>query len=390
MFTSSDSARRASASVFIVIFALGLLIGGLGSYYINSRQITVLNNRVDDLQNQINTNQAVTIYQNQTVSNQTVTVYQNQTSLTDLYSKVANSVVLIQGTTNDSDVQASGFVYNYSGQMVVLTNFHVVQDTTKLSVTFSDGNGYAATVLGSDPYADLAVITVDAPATEFVPLQIVSSSSLQVGEQVIAIGNPYGLVCSLTTGVVSALGRSETADFTANFTIANMIQTSTPINPGNSGGPLLNELGNVVGITNSVVSDSQGVGFAVPSNTILRELPSLISTGTYRDHSYLGIHVTDMSYDLAQEEHINVTYGVWIPSGTGQTMIDPSGPSANALREGDVIIALNGTKVRNNDDMASYLEEHTVPNDLLIFTLVRDNSTLTENVTLGVRPQLNL
>jgi S1-C subfamily serine protease len=390
MFASSDSARRASASVFIVIFALGLLIGGLGSYYINSRQITVLNNRVDDLQNQINTNQAVTIYQNQTVSNQTVTVYQNQTSLTDLYSKVANSVVLIQGTTNDSDVQASGFVYNYSGQMVVLTNFHVVQDTTKLSVTFSDGNGYAATVLGSDPYADLAVITVDAPATEFVPLQIVSSSSLQVGEQVIAIGNPYGLVCSLTTGVVSALGRSETADFTANFTIANMIQTSTPINPGNSGGPLLNELGNVVGITNSVVSDSQGVGFAVPSNTILRELPSLISTGTYRDHSYLGIHVTDMSYDLAQEEHINVTYGVWIPSGTGQTMIDPSGPSANALREGDVIIALNGTKVRNNDDMASYLEEHTVPNDLLIITVVRNNSTLTENLTLGVRPQLNL
>jgi S1-C subfamily serine protease len=274
--------------------------------------------------------------------------------------------------------------------MVVLTNFHVVQDTTKLSVTFSDGNGYAATVLGSDPYADLAVITVDAPATEFVPLQIVSSSSLQVGEQVIAIGNPYGLVCSLTTGVVSALGRSETADFTANFTIANMIQTSTPINPGNSGGPLLNELGNVVGITNSVVSDSQGVGFAVPSNTILRELPSLISTGTYRDHSNLGIHVTDMSYDLAQEEHINVTYGVWIPSGTGQTMIDPSGPSANALREGDVIIALNGTKVRNNDDMASYLEEHTVPNDLLIITVVRNNSTLTENLTLGVRPQLNL
>jgi S1-C subfamily serine protease len=390
MFASGDSARRASANVFIVIFVLGLLVGGLGSYYINSRQITALNNRVDTLENQIGTAQDVTIYQNQTVSNQTITVYQNQTSLTDLYSQVADSVVLIRGTTNDSEVQASGFVYNYSGQMVVLTNFHVVQDSIGLSVTFSDGNGYAATVLGSDPYADLAVLSVDAPSEAFVPLQIVSSSALQVGEQVIAIGNPYGLVGSLTTGVVSGLGRSESAYFTANFTIANMIQTSTPINPGNSGGPLLNALGNVVGITNSVVSDSQGVGFAVPSNTILRELPALVTTGTYRSHSYLGIHVADMSYELAQEERLSVTYGVWIPTATGQTIIDPVGPSANALREGDVIVALNGTKVRNNDDMASYLEEHTVPNDLLVITVVRNGVTANESVVLGTRPQPNL
>jgi S1-C subfamily serine protease len=207
---------------------------------------------------------------------------------------------------------------------------------------------------------------------------------------VVAIGNPYGLVGSLTTGVVSALGRSEQADFTANFSIANMIQTSTPINPGNSGGPLLNALGEVVGITNSIVAESQGVGFAVPSNTILREIGSLISTGSYTQHSYLGIHVDDMSYDLAQEQHLNVTYGIWIPSGTRQTIIEPNGPSSGKLQEGDVIIALNGTRVRNNDDMASYLEENTLPNDLLVVTIVRGDSQTTVNITLGTRPALNL
>jgi S1-C subfamily serine protease len=389
MIRLCNDSRKASASLIVLLFAMGLLIGGLGSYYINTRQITSLDSQVADLRSQ------VTLFngsQNQTITNQTITIYQNGSSLVDIYSRVSNSVVLIQGTSNNSEVQGSGFVYNYSGRMVVLTNFHVVQDTTSLSVTFSDGNGYAATVLGSDPYADLAVVSVDAPTEMLNPLTIVSSSSLRVGDQVIAIGNPYGLVGSLTTGVVSALGRSEQADFTSNFSLANMIQTSTPINPGNSGGPLLNAAGDVVGITNSVVSDSQGLGFAVPSNTILREISSLVATGSYRSHSYLGIHVSDMSYALAQEQHINVTYGVLIPTTkqTGQTVIDPSGPSNGKLKEGDVLIALNGSKVRNNDDMARYLEENTLPGDLVVITVVRNNSTANVKVTLGTRPQPNL
>jgi S1-C subfamily serine protease len=384
MLNLSANSRKASSSLFIVLFALGLLVGGLGAYYVNTRQINSLSKQVTDLRSQVT---LLTGAQNQTINNQTITIYQNNTSLVDLYANVSDSVVLIHGTTtgDSTEVQGSGFVYNYSGRMVVLTNFHVVQDTTSLSVTFSDGNGFAATVIGTDPYADLAVISVDAPSEELRPLTIVSSSSLKVGEQVIAIGNPYGLVGSLTTGVVSALGRSEQADFTANFSIANMIQTSTPINPGNSGGPLLNAVGDVVGITNSVLSDSQGLGFAVPSNTILREISALIATGSYSGHSYLGIHVVDMNYDLAQAQHVNVTYGVWIPTGTA-----PTGPSSGKLHDGDVVTALNGTKVRNNDDLASYLEEKTLPNDLLIITVVRDNSTTTENVILGMRPAPNL
>ena len=122
-----------------------------------------------------------------------------------------------------------------------------------------------------------------------------------VGEPVIAIGNPYGLVGSLTTGVVSATGRTITEDTAGGFAIANIIQTSTPINPGNSGGPLLNAVGNVVGITTAIVSESQGLGFAIPSNTILREVSALITTGSYNGHSYLGVTGSDMSYYSARE-----------------------------------------------------------------------------------------
>jgi S1-C subfamily serine protease len=387
MLTPGRESRRASASLLVLLFAMGLVVGGLTSFYLESRLITSLNSQVADLRGQVST---LAASQNQTLTNQTVIIYQNGVSLVDIYGNVSESVVLIHGTVNSSDVQGSGFVYNYTNRMVVLTNFHVVQDATDLSVTFSDGNGFSAEVLGSDPYADLAVLSVDAPAEELKPLSMVSSSSLRVGDQVIAIGNPYGLVGSLTTGVVSALGRSEQADFTSSFSLANLIQTSTPINPGNSGGPLLNAMGEVVGITNSVVSDSQGLGFAVPSNTILREVGSLIASGSYSRHSYLGIHVVDMNYDLAKEQNINVTYGIWIPSGSGQTTIEPNGPSDGKLKEGDVVIAMNGTRIRNNDDLASYLVEHTLPDDVVQVSFVRGKSTMEVDVTLGTRPAPNL
>jgi S1-C subfamily serine protease len=367
-----------------LLFAIGLIVGGLAVFYINYKQISSLNSKVTDLETQVMQLQAQLAEGgslNQTVTNQTIILYQNGTALADLYANVKDSVVLVQGATSTGGVQGSGFVYNYSGDMVVITNFHVVFDTTDLSVTFSDGHGYAATVLGNDTYADLAVLSVnDAPATEFKPLQIASSSGLRVGDQVIAIGNPYGLVGSLTTGVVSAVGRTIQEDTTASFSIANIIQTSTPINPGNSGGPLLNAVGNVVGITTAIVNDSQGLGFAIPSNTILREVPTLITTGTYNLHSYLGVLGGDMTYDRAQQLNVDVTYG-WYVSSTVS-----GGPSDGKLQGGDVIIALNGTTVRNTDDLASYLEGNTLPGDMVVATVVRNNAQTTVNVALGTRP----
>jgi len=373
---TSKGYSKASASILILLFVAGLLVGGLLLFYVSYRQASNLNGQITNLQSQISN---ITGFQNATY--QTITILQNGTSLADLYGNVRDSVVLVQGETSDGGVQGSGFVYNFADRTVVLTNYHVVQSTTSLSVTFSDGDGYSATVLGTDPYSDLAVLSVNgAPAFEFKPITIVSSAPLRVGEQVIAIGNPYGLVGSLTTGVVSATGRTITEDTAGGYAIANIIQTSTPINPGNSGGPLLNSAGNVVGITAAIVSDSQGLGFAIPSNTILREISALITTGSYHGHSYLGVQGTDMSYSLAQQIGSNVTYGWRIGTVTS------GGPSDGKLTVNDIIIAMNGQTIKNNDDLASYLEENTLPGDNIVLTVLRGNSQTGITVTLGTRP----
>jgi S1-C subfamily serine protease len=378
---------KASAGILILLFVAGLLVGGLLIYYVSYRQVSGLNGQISSLQSQVSDLRG---FQNATY--QTIDILQNGTSLSDLYANVKTSVVLVQGDTSGGTVQGSGFVYNFADRTVVLTNYHVVQGTTGLSVTFFDGHGYSATVLGTDPYSDLAVVSVssDAPTSEFKPLSIVSSSKLSVGEPVIAIGNPYGLVGSLTTGVVSATGRTITEDTAGGYAIANIIQTSTPINPGNSGGPLLNAVGNVVGITTAIVSESQGLGFAIPSDTILREVSALISTGSYHGHSYLGVVGTDMTYQTAQQNHASVTYGWQL------TSITSGGPADGKLKVGDIITAMgvqgsdgtvtNHQTIKNNDDLASYLEQNTLPGDNLVVTVDRSNSQTDITVTLGTRP----
>lgn len=372
---TSKGYSKASASILILLFVAGLLVGGLLIFYVSYRQVTNLNGQITNLHSAVSNLEG---FQNATYQN--ITILQNGTSLADIYANVLDSMVLVQGDTSSGGVQGSGFVYNFVDRTVVLTNYHVVQGTTGLSVTFSDGHGYSATVLGTDPYSDLAVLSVNAPPSEFKPVTIVSSAPLRVGEPVIAIGNPYGLVGSLTTGVVSATGRTITEDTAGGYAIANIIQTSTPINPGNSGGPLLNSVGNVVGITAAIVSQSQGLGFAIPSNTILREIDALITTGSYHGHSYLGVTGTDMSYSSAQEIGTNVTYGWRIAS------IASGGPSDGKLAVDDIIIAMNQHTIKSNDDLASYLEENTLPGDNLALTVIRGNSQIPVTVTLGTRP----
>lgn len=374
MLTSKDTSK-ASASILIVLFVMGLLVGGLLIYFVSYRQQINLNSQISQLQSQISELRG---HQNSTT--QYITILQNGTSLADIYEQVRPSVVLIQGETNDGSVQGSGFIYKFADKNVVLTNFHVVESTNTLSVTFYDGRGYKANILGTDPYSDLAVVTVDAPSEMFKPITIVTSSELSVGETVIAIGNPYGLVGSLTTGVVSAIGRTITESSAGGYAIPNIIQTSTPINPGNSGGPLLNAAGNVVGITTAIVSDSQGLGFAIPSNTILREIAELITTGTYKGHSYLGVTGQDMSYLLAQDLGSNVTYGWRIQS------VVSGGPSDGHLQIGDIIIKMNAQIIKNNDDLASFLEEHTLPSDIINLIVIRNNVEMTISITLGLRP----
>ena len=371
----SDNINKASTSFFILLFIAGLLVGGLLSIYITFQEITELTDKIDFLENQIVNQNGV-----QNVTYQDITIYQNSSALVELYQNVKESIVLVQGITNEGGVQGSGFVYTYLNRDVVITNYHVVHDTSSLSVTFSNGNGYEATILGIDPYVDLAVLSVDALNDEFKPIEIVSSSSLRVGEMAIAIGNPYGLVGSLTTGVVSALGRTLTEEYAGGYSIPNIIQTSTPINPGNSGGPLLNAVGKVIGITTAIAEESQGLGFAIPSNTMLREIPDLINTGTYGGHSYLGVSGQDMNYIRAKDMGSSITYGWRIETVTA------GGPSEGILRINDIITELNGTKIRNNDELASYLSDKTLPEETLVLTVLRDSSTIELIVILGTRP----
>jgi S1-C subfamily serine protease len=369
--------KKTSTSVFIVLFLAGLLVGGLLLFAVSNYQANSLNAKISSLQDHVSSLEG---FQNATYQN--ITIYQNNTALSNIYNQVHNSVVLVQGTASDgTGVQGSGFVYNFEGRNVILTNNHVVSGNTNISVTFSDGHGFGATVLGADVYSDLAVVSVNgADASEFHPVTIVSSSLVGVGEEVIAIGNPYGLVGSLTSGVVSATGRTIQEDTGNRYSIANIIQISAPINPGNSGGPLLNAAGNVVGITTAIVSDSQGLGFAIPSDTILREVGGLVNFGSFTGHSYLGVTGQDMSYDLAQQSGDSVTYGWKIMSIVG------GGPSDGKLNVGDIIIALNNQTIKSNDDLASYLEEHTLPGDNLTLTVIRNNAQTTVTLTLGTRP----
>jgi len=375
----SDGQTKVVASLFVLIFVAGLLIGGLVIFFVNVNDDSVSNLRTEvaGLQARVSGLEG-----SQNITHQNVTIYQDGVSLSGISESVKDSVVLVYGVTSDGFVQGSGFVYNFQRRNVVITNYHVVQGVANLSVTFHNGNGYSASVLGSDPYADLAVISVDAPSAEFKPLRIVSSSSLCVGEQVIAVGNPYGLVGSLTTGVISALGRTIVADMTNRFSIANVIQTNTLINPGNSGGPLLNSAGEVIGITTAIVSDSQGLAFAIPSNTILREIGALIATGTYSGHSYLGVNGNDMNYNLAQQFGSSVTYGWRIGS------VVSGGPSEGKLQVGDIIIALDGVKIKNNDDLASYLAEKTVPGQSVNITVIRNVASINVTVVLKERPAI--
>ncbi|MEM2105392.1 MAG: trypsin-like peptidase domain-containing protein [Candidatus Bathyarchaeia archaeon] len=369
---------RSSTSFLMAIFLLGLIVGSVATYYLVSTQIIDLRNDVANLRSRI-----YAMLGNQTVTYEYITITQDGVDLSELYQRVKDSVVMIRGTlANYTTVQGSGFVYNFSGLMVIITNYHVVHDAVNRSVTFSSGNGYAAIINGTDPYADLAVLIVpDAPESEFKPLEIVSSSTLKVGDPVIAIGNPYGLVGSMTTGIISALNRTIQETYTGGFSIAGIIQTSAPINPGNSGGPLLNFNGKVIGVTTAIVKDSQGLGFAIPSNTILREIASLIYNGSYEGHSYLGLRLRDMNYELAQRIGASVTYGVHV-----EGFLDPSPAGVAGISIGDIIIALNGTRIINMDDLASYLEENTLPGETVTMTVIRGSQQINVPVVLGRRP----
>lgn len=321
-------------------------------------------------------------------------------SFTEIYEKTIKGVVmvtgLVKGVLSEDVGLGSGFVVKHGASHYILTNYHVVRGASNLTVTFYNRESYPAQVVGTDPYSDLAVLNCTAPFELYHPLNITFSSSLRVGDLVIAIGNPFGLTGTMTTGVVSQLGRTITSEFTGGYAIANIIQTSAPINPGNSGGPLLNAKGEVVGMNTAIIRDSQGVGFAIPSNTILRELPYLVTTGGYDMHPWLGLRGINVNYYIARAAGLNVTYGWLIQE------VIPEGPSYKAALKGgtktmtvlgteikvggDLIISIDEHPVKNSDDIAKILQEYTYPGKTVNLTIIREGWKLVVPVTLGKRP----
>ena len=341
----------------------------------------------------------------------------SSSSLPNIFKQVENSVVQITSKTpsQNSNMQiingdnpldnqqstrlGSGFVYDKQGH--IISNSHVIDGAKTVDVTFIDGNTYTAKVIGNDPSSDIAVLQVTNNNTNLsspeslIPLVIANSSGLQVGQQIIAIGNPFGLSDTMTTGIVSQIGRLLPNPDTG-FSIPNGIQTDAAINPGNSGGPLLNMRGEVVGMNTAIISGTgafSGLGFAVPSNAITRIVPTLIQKGSY-EHPWIGINGGSITPDLAQSAGLPPNYkGVVIGSVQSGSPADKAGLKGTSqdimganTHIGDIITAIDGHTVKRIDDIINYIELHKSVNDRIKLTINRNGQTRDLDVILQARP----
>jgi putative serine protease PepD len=303
-------------------------------------------------------------------------------SVNQIYRAASSGVVEITATTtsssgspfpfgggsgsSQSSAVGSGFVYDSAGHIV--TNQHVVDGATSVTVRFANGTKLKATVVGTDSSTDLAVLKVSSLPSGVTPLSLGSSSTLEVGDGVVAIGSPFGLEGTVTSGIVSALGREITAP--DGYTIPGAIQTDAAINPGNSGGPLLDLEGKVVGVTSQIESDSggnDGVGFAVPSDTV-RTIASQLIAGRTVTHAYLGVRIADAS------------------GGARVTLVQSGSPASTAgLRVGDVIVRADGKSIASADALRAAVDAST-PGKSMTLEVHRSGATKTLHATLGTRP----
>jgi len=315
--------------------------------------------------------------------------------LADLYERVNPSVVNVNITQATAEGSGSGFVYDTQGHIV--TNNHVVEGATRLTVTFADGTTLVATVVGTDPGSDLAVIKVDPSAVKLVPVTLGDSDSERVGHMAIAIGNPFGLAGTMTLGIISALGRVMPAG-TSRYAMVDLIQTDAPINPGNSGGPLLDSSGRVIGVNTLIFTESgtsAGVGLAVPVAAVKRVVPTLIGQGEYA-HPWLGISGQTVTIDLAEALNLPVQAGVLVESVVSGGPADLAGVRGgtgslqsggqSVASGGDIIVAVDGNEVKIFDDVVGYLGRHTQAGQQIELTILHNGSRQTLTVTLGERP----
>jgi S1-C subfamily serine protease len=397
-----ESRRRRPGSnrgwlpVFVMIIILAANVG-VSYYFLSESQerLDRMNQEVEALKFQLSSVE----YELEALGEELKTPSQGNASsgleLTQIYNDNRRSVVLISVDTPTGGGQGSGFVYDEEGR--IITNNHVVEDAEKITVTFVDGTISEATLVGTDPYVDMAVIDVDVEVFLLEPVDLGSSSDLMVGERVIALGNPFGLANTMTSGIVSALGRQ--MDAPGGYAIVDVIQTDAAINPGNSGGPLLNMRGEVVGMNTAILSETRqfsGIGFAIPSDTILREVSALIEEGEY-EHPYLGITSVGlfpelneaMGLDPSQRGAlvVNVVDGgpadqVGVRPGTRSVVVDGTSITVG----GDVIIGVDGRTVQDLYDVVVYLERVKRPGDVIALKLLRGSAVINLELELGTRP----
>ncbi len=320
-------------------------------------------------------------------------------SLADLFAKSDDGVVqVVVRKTGDNATDrsiGSGIVYDSFGN--IITNNHVVENYQKIRVIFHDGKSYDARVVGTDPFADLAVIKVDSAFQELHPLQLGDSSKLRIGDQVVAIGSPFGLTGSMTSGIISQVGRLLNPP-NISFSIPNVIQTDTAINPGNSGGPLLDMNGDVIGINTAIQSDTgefSGIGFSIPSNTMKKIVPVLIRDGHYK-HPWLGVSGVSVDPDFAGLVGLGVKRGFLIQN------VVPDSPASKAGLQGyketktidgiqykiggDIIVGIDSIEVNKLEDMLNYLQDSKSVGDRINLKIIRDGKPTTSDLVLQERP----
>ena len=328
-------------------------------------------------------------------------LYSKNLSLIEIFEKSESGVVRVNVKRSEvvegESGLGSGFVFDKKGH--IATNAHVVDDAEKIVVTFLDGRSYNAEIIGIDKYTDIAVIKVDADLALLRPLPLGDSSNLKVGETISAIGNPFGLSGSMTSGIVSQLGRLLPSGL--GFFIPDVIQTDAAINPGNSGGPLLNMRGEVVGINTAIQSTTgefTGVGFAIPSKTVVKIVPTLIEKGEYK-HPWMGITGLDIDPDLAKVLGLKDAVGLLLITVVENSPASKAGligsektievEGVNYSIGGDIILSVDEIKVRGIDDLLVHLQRAKSVGDEMVLEILRDNRTTNVTIILGERPNAN-
>ena len=349
------------------------------------------------MQNQIDENELQIQNQIDEINN-LIAVESETLSLMEIFEKAEPGVVRVNTirnqTMNETGGVGSGFVFDKMGH--IITNAHVIEGSTKTVVTFLDGRSYNAEIIGIDEYTDIGVIKVNADLKLLRPLSLGDSSNLNVGEPITAIGNPFGLSGSMTSGIVSQMGRLLPSG--SGYSIPDVIQTDAAINPGNSGGPLLNMRGNIVGINTAIQSTTgefTGVGFAIPSQTVAKIVPILIDEGEYK-HPWIGISGRDIDPDTANVLGLKDALGFLIITVVENSPAEDAGliGSDKTIEVdgkeypvgGDIIVAVDGMDVRKIDDILVHLQRVKTIGDEMNLEILRDGRTTNVTVILQERP----